>query len=324
MSSVPPELAIIVPCYNEEEMLPVSVPAFLTLLDRLRSADKVAPESHLVLVDDGSMDATWSMIERFSQDHDEVRGLKLSRNRGHQNAVLAGMMEAEGDVLVSIDADLQDDHNAIEDMVDAYIGDGAQIVYGVRSARDTDTKFKRLTAEGFYRLLRGLGVEVIFNHADFRLLSRRAVESLRTFKEVNLFLRGMMPMLGYKTAIVEYARGERAAGESKYPLVKMISLAWEGITSLSVRPLRLITSVGAAVAVMAFVGALVSVGQWLAGATVSGWTSVIVTTSLLGGMQLLAIGMVGEYIGKIYLEVKGRPRYIIERSVPSSGEDAGL
>ncbi|MCP2669693.1 glycosyltransferase family 2 protein [Maricaulaceae bacterium EIL42A08] len=311
-----PALTIIVPCYNEEAVLSISVPAFRALIDRLKSAGKISGESHLLFVDDGSKDGTWSSIERFAQDHGDVRGLKLTRNRGHQNAVLAGMMEAEGDLLVTIDADLQDDHNAIEGMIDIVADAGAQIVYGVRNSRDADKVFKRVTAEGFYRLLQKLGVEVVFNHADFRLLTRSAVESLRNFEEVNLFLRGMIPMLGYKTAIVEYARGERVAGESKYPLLKMLSLAWEGVTSLSIRPLRVITSVGAAVAIMAFAGALISIGQWLAGVTVSGWASLIVAVSMLGGMQLLAIGMVGEYVGKMYLEVKQRPRYIIEQSVP--------
>jgi glycosyltransferase involved in cell wall biosynthesis len=314
-----PVMAIIVPCYNEQDVLPISVPAFRELLAGLIEAGKLSARSHLVLVDDGSKDATWSLIEGLADQHGDVRGLKLSRNRGHQNAVLAGMLEAEGDLLVTIDADLQDDHTVIEAMVDAHVRDRAEIVYGVRSARDADTPFKRITAEGFYKLLRGLGVEVVFNHADFRMLTRKAVESLRAFEEVNLFLRGMVPMLGYKTAIVEYERSERAAGTSKYPLVKMLSLAWEGITSLSVRPLRLITSLGALVALFAFLGALASLVQWVSGATVSGWASLIVAVTLLGGMQLLAIGMVGEYIGKLYLEVKRRPRYIIECVTPNSG-----
>ncbi len=308
-------LCIVIPCYNEEDVLPITVDRINTLLVGMVKGEQVSAESHALFVDDGSKDKTWSMIEHFASQHDFVRGLKLSRNRGHQFAVLAGMMEAEGDLIVSIDADLQDDVDAIAKMVDANQIDGAEVVYGVRSARDTDTAFKRLTAQGFYRFMETLGVEVVYNHADFRLLSRRALESLRDFEERNLFLRGLMPMLGYKSAIVEFERSERVAGESKYPIWKMLSLAWEGVTSLSVRPLRLITSAGALVAFVAFLGALISVLQWALGQTVSGWTSVIVAVMFLGGVQLLALGVIGEYIGKVYSEVKRRPRYIVDRKV---------
>lgn len=308
-------LCIVIPCYNEEDVLPITVDRINTLLSGLIGAEQVASDSHALFVDDGSRDKTWAMIETFAGQLEYVRGLKLSRNRGHQFAVMAGMMEAEGDLIVSIDADLQDDVDAIAKMVSANLEDGAEVVYGVRSARDTDTAFKRMTAQGFYRFMEGLGVEVVYNHADFRLLSRRAVETLREFEERNLFLRGLMPMLGYKSAVVEYERSERVAGESKYPIWKMLSLAWEGVTSLSVRPLRLITSAGAVVAFLAFLGALASVVQWALGETVSGWTSVIVAVMFLGGVQLLALGIIGEYVGKVYSEVKRRPRYIVERKV---------
>lgn len=308
-------LCIVIPCYNEEDVLPITVDRINTLLAGMIEGGQVSPESHALFVDDGSKDKTWSMIEDFASQHDCVHGLKLSRNRGHQFAVLAGMMEAEGDLIVSIDADLQDDVDAIAKMVDANERDGAEVVYGVRSARDTDTAFKRMTAQGFYRFMEALGVEVVYNHADFRLLSRRALEALRDFEERNLFLRGLMPMLGYKSAIIEYERSERVAGESKYPIWKMLSLAWEGVTSLSVRPLRLITSAGAVVAFLAFLGAIASVVQWALGETVSGWTSVIVAVMFLGGVQLLALGIIGEYVGKVYSEVKRRPRYIVERRV---------
>lgn len=310
-------LSIVVPCYNEEEVLPLTVDHLLTLLKRLIDAGRVEAHSHVLFVDDGSRDRTWDLIEDFAAANREVRGLKLSRNRGHQFAVLAGMLEAEGDLIATIDADLQDDVDAIALMVDAHLEQDAQIVYGVRSARDTDTVFKRVTAEGFYKFMEGLGVEVVFNHADFRLLSRRALEAFREFQEANLYLRGMMPMLGFKTAIVEYARAERAAGESKYPVWKMLSLAWEGVTSLSVRPLRLITIAGVLVAGLAFAYGLFSIMQWALGVTVSGWTSLIAAVSFLGGVQLLALGVIGEYIGKIYFEVKRRPRYIVEKSIGS-------
>lgn len=311
-----PTLTIVVPCYNEEEVLPTSVARFCDILARMAKAGLVNEMSHLLLVDDGSRDETWNLIEGFASKYPNVRGLKLTRNRGHQNAVLAGMLECVGDLVVSIDADLQDDINAIEKMVEAHLNSGAEIVYGVRSARDSDTVFKRVTAEGFYQVLRILGVESVFNHADFRLLSRRALESFREYEEVNLFLRGMMPMLGYNTAIVEYPRSKRVAGVSKYPLGKMLSLAWEGVTSLSIRPLRLITTLGVLVAALAFTGGLIAVALWAGGSTVSGWTSLMAAIFFLGGVQLLAIGILGEYVGKVYLETKHRPRYLIDKRIP--------
>jgi len=311
-------LAIVVPCYNEESVLPISLEKFRELLHHLVVDGKIAAQSYIFLVDDGSRDATWSLIERFAAENDNVRGLKLSRNRGHQNAVLAGMFHADGDIVVTIDADLQDDLDAIKKMIDAHIHEGADVVYGVRSVRDTDSAFKRLTAEGFYKVLGVLGVEVVFNHADFRLLSKRAIEAFQEFDEVNLFLRGLVPMLGFKSAVVEYSRAERAAGESKYPLKKMLSLAWEGVTSLSIKPLRMITTLGVLIAGTAFAGVVASIVVWAAGEPVSGWTSLMVTILFLGGVQLLAMGIIGEYLGKVYLETKRRPRYIVERTTPRS------
>ncbi len=311
-ASATPTLCIVTPCYNEEAVLPLTIPRYTALLNRLRADGLIAPDSHLLLVDDGSQDRTWSLIEAAARDDPAVRGLKLSRNGGHQNAVLAGLMECDGDLAVSIDADLQDDAEAIEEMVHAHREQGAEIVYGVRADRSTDTAFKRVTAQAYYAVLRRLGVEIVYNHADFRLMGRRAIEALRQFSEVNLFLRGIVPMVGFRTAIVEYARAERAAGTSKYPTGKMLSLAWEGVTSLSVRPLRIITAIGAGVSVLAFAGALIVIYLGLTGQGVAGWASILCSVFLLGGLQLFATGLIGEYIGKTYIEVKRRPRYIVE------------
>jgi len=322
VSQVPPVLSIVVPCYNEEEVLPISTPHFCALLARLVEANKLSPHSHVIFVDDGSADKTWAFIDEQAKTQKAVQGLKLSRNRGHQNAALAGMLEATGDIRVTIDADLQDDIDAIEAMVDAYTQNGAEIVYGVRRNRDSDTAFKRFTAESYYKIVQSLGVEVVFNHADFRLLSRRAVEAFEEFEEVNLFLRGVVPLLGFKTEIVEYDRSERAAGESKYPLKKMLSLAWDGVTSFSIVPLRLITSLGLLVAMIAFLASLISIFIWVSGETVSGWTSLIVAISFFSGIQLLAIGVIGEYVGKVYLETKRRPRYIVQARTPTAPQTA--
>jgi glycosyltransferase involved in cell wall biosynthesis len=305
------DLCIVVPCYNEEAVLELSSARLVALLTRLIASDVVGRGSHILFVDDGSRDTTWKMIEALASSSDLVEGLKLSRNHGHQRAVLAGLLEARGDLLVSIDADLQDDLDVIEEMIEC-AENGAEIVYGVRSRRVRDTAFKRLTAEAFYRFMRKLGVETIVNHADFRLMSRRAVETFRRFGEVNLFLRGMMPMLGFKTAIVQYERMERLAGESKYTLSMMLALALEGVTSLSIRPLRVITLAGLFIALLSVLAGLWAVSLALTGASVLGWASIVVAIFFLGGLQLAALGVIGEYVGKTYMEAKQRPRYIID------------
>ena len=303
----------VVPCYNEEEVLPETSKRLYEKMKSLVVAGKVSPDSRICFVDDGSKDKTWEMIEDLHEAEPVFTGVKLSRNRGHQNALLGGMMTVKDDcdALISLDADLQDDPDAIDKMVDEWIS-GADVVYGVRSARKTDTFFKRFTAEGFYKVMEIMGAQVVFNHADYRLLSRRAVEALSEYKEVNLFLRGMIPTLGYKTAVVTYERNERFAGESKYPLKKMLALAWNGITSFSTKPLSLIVTVGMLLMVIAAVLLLVCAGRAIWGTAPSSVEVFSYTLWLRGGIQLLALGVVGEYIGKIYAEVKGRPRYIIE------------
>lgn len=309
----PPSLTIVVPCYNEEAVLPETMERLHVVIESLKAKNLVSEYSHIVFVDDGSKDDTWNIIETASQNHGFFSGLKLSRNRGHQNAVLAGLLQSSGDILITIDADLQDDLDAIEEMVIAN-SNGADIVYGVRKTRDTDTFFKRNTAEGYYKLLALFGVEIIFNHADYRLMSRRAVESLRTYGETNVFLRGIIPQLGYPTTIVYYDRSERFAGESKYPLSKMLALAWQGITSFSITPLRLITVLGFLVFSGSFAFTLWAIGiRIFTENAVPGWASTVVPIYLLGGIQLLCIGVIGEYLGKIYFETKNRPRYFIER-----------
>jgi glycosyltransferase involved in cell wall biosynthesis len=318
-----PSLAIVVPCYNEQEVLPETVKRLASLLERLTTARKVDDDSRIYLVDDGSRDRTWSLIEGHVAQGWPVVGIKLSRNRGHQNALLAGLFAARGDAIVSIDADLQDDVDAIEQMLDHHLA-GCDVVYGVRRARTTDTAFKRLTAVGFYRLMRLLGAKTIDNHADFRLLSRRAVESLKAFGEVNLYLRGIVPMLGYPSAIVEYDRAERFAGETKYPLRRMLSLALNAVTSFSVVPLRLISLLG----LLLSLGTM-AVSAWVLAVSlhpervVPGWASTVLPIYFLGGVQLLSLGVIGEYVGKLYLESKARPRYFIERIVgvpPAEGD----
>jgi len=314
------DLTIVIPCYNEESVVEEAAARLLALLDEMTEQGKVEPSSGLYFVDDGSDDETWSIVKRLSASEARVRGLKLSRNRGHQNALLAGLLYAPGDALVSIDADLQDDIRVIENMVDAYAS-GKDIVYGVRAKRDTDATFKRLTAEGFYHLLRFMGVDVVFNHADFRLMSRRALTALREFSEVNLFLRGIVPSIGFPSAIVTYDRSKRFAGESKYPLRKMLSLAIHGVTSFSEVPLRMVAVAGLVV----FVASLVTSAWalWVAlfsEKAVPGWASSVLPIYMLGGIQLLSIGILGEYIGKIYLESKRRPRFIVEELL---GDDLG-
>lgn len=312
-------LSVVVPCYNEEAVLHETSKRLLALMNGMQADQKIAPSSELVFVDDGSRDRTWSLIRELADTDPRVRGVKLSRNRGHQNALLAGLMAATGDAIVSIDADLQDDITAIVRMVDSYLG-GADVVYGVRTKRERDTWFKRFTAESFYRVMRWFGAESVYNHADFRLLSRRALEALRRYDEVNLFLRGLVPLLGYRSAIVEYERSERFAGESKYPLRKMIAFALEGITSFSVVPLRVITFTGFAV-----FGLTIVISAWVlwvrlfSNEAIPGWASTVLPLYFIGGVQILCIGVVGEYLGKTYQEVKRRPRYIIETFAGAEG-----
>lgn len=307
------KLSIVVPCYNEEAVLPETISRLDTLRRELVAGRVIAPDSEIILVDDGSRDRTWALIEDASRRDACVRGVKLSRNRGHQTALVAGLHVAEGDAVVSVDADLQDDLNAIREMVST-CAKGVDVVYGVRKRRDTDTFFKRFTAESYYRLLDLLGVEIVFNHADYRLLSRRALEALKQYGESNLFLRGIIPQLGFPSAIVYYDRAERFAGESKYPLRKMLGFAWQGVTSFSAAPLRAITGAGVLVSIASFVVALWAL--WIrlfSEAAVPGWASTVVPMFFLAGIQLLCIGIIGEYLAKIYLEVKRRPAFFVEK-----------
>lgn len=307
-----PTLYVIVPCYNEEQVLPATSELFLKELKELIHKEKISDKSRILFINDGSTDSTWEIICTLSHKDEHYQGISQSRNRGHQNAVLAGLMDSmkKCDITISIDCDGQDDITAMEDMVNAYL-DGSEVVYGVRARRDTDTFFKRLTAECFYRLLNILGAEVVFNHADYRLISSRALAELERFKEVNLFLRGMVPLVGFRSSKVYYNRHERIAGESRYPLSKMLALAFDGITSLSIKPLQMIIMLGIFVSVASFAGVIWAVVSHLTGRTVAGWASMTCTVCFLGGVQLICIGVIGIYIGKIYLEVKHRPRYII-------------
>lgn len=311
MNSV--NLYVVVPCYNEEEVLPETSRQMLKLFDEMKTDGLINDKSRIVFVDDGSKDKTWEIIDALSNEHTEIAGIKLARNAGHQNALLGGLMTVKNDCdcAISIDADLQDDIHAIPDMVRAF-QDGCDIVYGVRDKRETDTFFKRTTAEGFYKLMGFMGVKIVFNHADYRLMSRRALEEFSKFPERNLFLRGMVPLVGFKSTSVYYHRNERFAGQSKYPLKKMISFAFDGITSFSISPIRLISTLGAIVCVISIVMALYALIQKLMGHTDAGWASLMMSIWFLGGVQLLSVGLIGEYIGKIYKEVKRRPRYIIE------------
>lgn len=312
-----PILWIVIPCYNEEQVLPITAPLFLKKINDLSAAGLVSEKSRVLFVNDGSRDATWSLIQKFASEDDHLIGISQSRNRGHQNAVLAGLMEAlhsgSCDITISIDCDGQDDINAMDAMIDEYLA-GMDVVYGVRSKRETDTWFKRTTAEGFYKVMKALGADVVFNHADYRLLSKRALEGLAEFREVNLFLRGLVPLVGYRCSSVYYERAERIAGESHYPLKKMLAFAFDGITSLSVKPLRLITLAGMLVSAVSFVAIIVTLITKLVGFTVTGWTSMICAIYFLGGVQLLGIGVIGEYVGKIYNETKARPRFIISET----------
>lgn len=318
----PPVLAIVIPCYNEEEVLPITSGLFKAELEDLVAKGKVDPASHVLLVNDGSRDRTWELIEGLAASDPAFRGCSLSRNRGHQNALLGGLMEARGhcDATISIDCDGQDDIATMEAMVDAYL-DGCDVVYGVRSSRETDTFFKRFTAQSFYRLLSSMGVECVYNHADYRLLGARALDALAEFREVNLFLRGMVPLVGFRSTSVYYERHERMAGESHYPLSKMLALAVNGITSLSVKPIRLITWTGLAVALASLAAIVWVLVAHAAGATVAGWASTTAAVCFMGGVQMLSLGVIGEYVGKIYLESKHRPRYVISERTWEKDEE---
>lgn len=315
-------LYVVVPCYKEEEVLPETSKRLKAKLTALIAQGKISPRSRILFVNDGSKDRTWPIIEELHASDRIFSGVNLSRNRGHQNALLAGLMTAVqyADMMVSMDADLQDDIDAMDRMIDAY-HEGYDVVYGVRSSRKTDSFFKRFTAESFYKLMKAMGVDIVFNHADYRLMSRRAVEGLADFKEVNLFLRGIVPQIGYSWTTVEYERAKRFAGESKYPLKKMLSFAFDGITSFSVKPLRLILTLGAVIFALSLVMLLWTLVRWIAGATVSGWASLMCSIWMIGGIQLLALGVIGEYMGKVYSETKARPRFIIERVLNDRDND---
>ena len=307
-------LYIIIPCYNEETVLPITSKMFLDKLTSLIQSNTISNSSRILFVNDGSKDKTWEIICNLAKQDEHFIGISQSRNRGHQNAVLAGLMEAKDkcDITISIDCDGQDDINAMDEMVEQY-KQGCEIVYGVRSKRDTDTFFKRFTAEAFYKLINKMGGELVYNHADYRLMSKRALKGLLEFDEVNIFLRGMVPMVGYQSDIVTYERAERFAGESKYPLKKMLSFAFEGITSLSVKPIKMIFNVGILICIISVLAIIYCLVRHFTNNTVSGWTSLVMSIWFLGGLQLIAIGMVGQYIGKIYLETKARPKFIIEQ-----------
>lgn len=307
-----PVLYIVVPCYNEQEVLPITAPMFLNKLKQLSTDGLIAGESRVLFVNDGSSDDTWSIICSLSKSDEHCIGISQSRNRGHQNAVLAGLMEARDkcDISISVDCDGQDDLNAMDEMVRAYL-DGCDVVYGVRADRASDTFFKRTSAQGFYKFLSAMGAEVVYNHADYRLISARALNELAKFDEVNLYLRGLVPLVGFKSTTVSYTRTERLAGKSKYPLRRMFALAGDGITSLSIKPLRLIMSFGIIVALLSFVGVIWAIVSALSGHSVAGWASTTCIICFVSGVQLICMGVIGEYVGKIYMETKRRPRYII-------------
>lgn len=311
-----PTVYFVIPCYNEEEVLPETVRRLTEKLASMESAGLANAASRMLLADDGSKDRTWEIITRLHEENPRVEGVKLSHNRGHQNALLCGLMTAmeRCDCAISLDADLQDDTDVLDQFVQKYL-EGCDVVYGVRNKRDTDTWFKRATAEGYYKLLKALGVDIVFNHADYRLMSRRALEALSEYKEVNLFLRGMVPLIGYRSDYVYYDRHERFAGESKYPLKKMVALALDGITSFSVKPLKLISNLGILISVLSVFGLLYALISYFAGAAVAGWTAIVCSIWLLGGLQMLCLGVVGTYVGKIYSEVKARPRYRVEEKL---------
>lgn len=307
-------LYLVIPCYNEQEVLPETSKQLKLKLESLINSGKISKESKICFVNDGSKDKTWEIIQQLHNEDKIFRGIKLSRNKGHQNALLAGLMTVkdECDAAISLDADLQDDINAIDEMVDKFTNEGCDVVYGVRSSRKTDTFFKKFTAEGFYKIMEKMGIEIVFNHADYRLMSKKALNGLEQFDEVNLFLRGIVPLIGYKSDKVYYERKERFAGESKYPLKKMLAFALEGITSMSIKPIRFITSLGLGIFTISIFMLIYFLVRHFTGATVTGWTSIVVSVWAIGGLQLLSIGIIGEYIGKIYLETKHRPKFIVE------------
>ncbi|MFL8970026.1 glycosyltransferase family 2 protein [Helcococcus kunzii] len=317
-------LWLVIPCYNEEKVLPITAPLFLAKLKTLISEGKISDNSKILFVNDGSKDETWEIIKNLSKQEVHFEGICQSRNRGHQNAVLAGLMEAKkyADITISIDCDGQDDINAIDKMIEEY-HNGNEVVYGVRDDRSTDTFFKRITAQTYYKILNKLGAEIIYNHADYRLISKRVLDEFANYKEVNLFLRGLIPLIGFKSTSVYYKRNERMAGESHYPFFKMISLAADGITSLSIKPIRMVTSTGLLISILGFIGVIWAIISYLLGKTVSGWASLICIVSILGGMQLISLGVIGEYVGKTYMETKSRPRYIIsERTYENSSSNS--
>lgn len=315
-------LYIVVPCYNEEEVLGQTAKKLKEKINALRKQGKVSDASRILFADDGSKDKTWEIIRNLHKKDPVFTGISLSRNRGHQNALLAGLMTAKeyADVIISMDADLQDDIDAVDEMLEKYF-DGAEIVYGVRSSREKDSFFKRATAEGFYKFMKLMGVDVVFNHADYRLASKRVLDELEKYQEVNLFLRGIFPLIGFKTEVVTYERGERAAGESKYPLKKMLSFAWDGISSLSFKPLRFVTVLGFLMTFVSVIVLIYTVCVKIFGVTVSGWTFTTCSIWLVGGIQTLSLGIIGEYIGKIYSETKARPRYCIEENLMRDKRD---
>lgn len=314
-------LYIVIPCYNEEKVLSITSGIFLEKMQKLIQDEKIDEKSRIMFVNDGSKDRTWEIILELAKKDEHFIGISQSRNRGHQNAVLAGLMEAKDccDITISIDCDGQDDINAMDQMIEEYY-DGCEIVYGVRNKRETDTIFKRCTAQGFYKFLNAMGAEVVYNHADYRLVSSRVLQEFASYKEVNLFLRGMFPLVGFKSTSVYYERHERIAGESHYPLRKMLALAFDGITSLSVKPIRMITELGIIIAMLSFAGVIWSIVMALLGRTVAGWASMVCIVAFIGGVQLICTGVIGEYIGKIYMEVKHRPRYIISERTMNQEE----
>ena len=307
-----PTLYVIIPCYNEQEVLPLTAPIFLKQLTDMQTDLLISKKSKIMFVNDGSTDKTWDIITGLAKENNAFVGISQSRNRGHQSTVLAGLMEAKDkcDITISIDCDGQDDVTVMRNMVEEYMN-GAEVVYGVRKNRKSDTFFKRTTAEGFYKFMKAMGTEIVFNHADYRLISSKVLMEFSGFKEVNLFLRGMIPLVGFKSTAVYYDRTERMAGKSHYPLRKMLALAFDGITSLSVKPLRLISALGLIMSLLSFVGVMWAVIANLLGYTVAGWASTVSIVCFMGGIQLVCLGVIGEYVGKIYIEVKGRPRYII-------------
>ena len=307
---------LVLPCYNEEAVLHETSARLKVKMNQLISENKISKYSRVTFVDDGSKDNTWSIIEELKESDELFAGVKLSRNRGHQNALLAGLMTVKDycDAAISLDADLQDDINVIDKFIDRFI-DGCDVVYGVRSDRKTDTVFKRTTAQGFYKVMKLLGVDIVYNHADYRLMSKRALDALEEFEEVNLFLRGIVPLIGYKSDVVLYERNERFAGESKYPLKKMLSFAFEGITSFSVKPIKLILDIGIIMFTTSLLFLIYFIALWCLGKTVEGWATIVVSIWMLGGVQLLCLGVIGEYIGKIYIETKKRPKFIIDKFI---------